>query len=331
MGGKKKQSKQTRTKPAQNNQPVENPSKSTQQNQVENPVVVNKESEDEKKFVNLLHVYTIYKQKLRRVKKDDFVKFLRTGCIGKRASIELCKELMKAKGVPDVCSYIENVGFLSLPRLMPLIALLAERAESKIKPSLVCALDFEQTPERFKEKFSQLLVYGFWFLGRVISDSLSVKEQVNRGNMFNFLKGDMGYWWAGVKIMDWTVYANVVKGPMNCHAFVIKDPPKYRFYSDSAICNMHQHPLYFLSESDWSNFSSTIKSIKHAKVIDIDFADIMDWGSSIDETETPTTTPSSTSARWDSDQPFSDVSHSPVLWSNSEESLASTGSRDSVD
>ncbi|XP_046667566.1 uncharacterized protein LOC124359130 [Homalodisca vitripennis] len=226
------------------------------------------QSNGEKRFVNLLHIYTLYKQKLRRLTKEEFVVMLCHGSIGMKAAHKLRTELMKAKEVPNIASFENNVGFLSLPRFMPLVALLAERAGYKLKPSLVKKVIFLNTPQRFQEKFVPLLVYGFWFLGRVISDSLSVKEQVNRGNMFNFAKGDMGFWWAGVKILDWNYYANMEADSCNCLSFVKLDRPKYRFYNNRAILNMHKHPFYFLSDADWDNFMMTIESVQHELVMD---------------------------------------------------------------
>lgn len=229
--------------------------------------LVNKQVEDGMKNVNLLRVYTIYKQKFRRLTKNEYDELLGLGKNGKTVAFKLCKEFMKAKSVPDddVC-FARNIGFLSFPRFLPLVALLAERSEYMITPSLVKKLDFTKVPQRFREKFSQLLVYGFWFLGRVINDSLSEKEQVNRGNMFNFVKGDMGYWWAGVKILDWNHSVNKEKRPDTFSNFLKLDPPKYRFYSSRAIHNMGQHPLYFLSDADWENYNQTVRLIKHKKV-----------------------------------------------------------------
>lgn len=223
--------------------------------------------EEDKKNVNLLRVYTIYKQKFRRLTKEEFNELLGPVKTGKTATFKLCKEFMKAKSVPDDdVNFKNNIGFLSYPRFLPMVALLAERSEYKIKPSLVAKLNFTTVPARFIEKFSQLMVYGFWFLGRVISDSLSEKEQVNRGNVFNFVKGDLGFWWAGVRILDWNFYAKNEKETHNCAHFIVMDPPKYRFHLDRAVFNMGQHPLYFLSDDDWTNFYNTVRCIKHAKV-----------------------------------------------------------------
>lgn len=223
--------------------------------------------DEDKKNVNLLRVYTIYKQKFRRLTKEEYKELLGPVKIGKVAAFKLCKEFMKAKNIPNDVSFESNIGFLSYPRFLPMIALLAERSEYKIKPSLVAKLNFTDVPERFIEKFSQLMVYGFWFLGRVITDSLSEKEQVNRGNLFNFVKGDLGFWWAGVKILDWNFYTKNEKEMHNCAHFIVMDPPKYRFHSDRAVFNMGgQHPLYFLSDDDWTNFYQTVKFIRHAKV-----------------------------------------------------------------
>lgn len=222
--------------------------------------------DEDKKNVNLLRVYTIYKQKFRRLTKEEYEELLGPVKVGKVAAFKLCKEFMKAKSVPDDVNFERNIGFLSYPRFLPMVALLAERSEYKIKPGLVAKLNFTAVPERFIEKFSQLMVYGFWFLGRVITDSLSEKEQVNRGNLFNFVKGDLGFWWAGVKILDWNFYAKNEEEKHNCAHFIAMDSPKYRFHSDRAIFNMGQHPLYFLSDDDWTNFYQTVKFIKHAKV-----------------------------------------------------------------
>uniref|UniRef100_A0A1B6MVF1 Uncharacterized protein n=1 Tax=Graphocephala atropunctata TaxID=36148 RepID=A0A1B6MVF1_9HEMI len=230
----------------------------------------NEQSNGEKRFVNLLHSYTIYKQKLRRLTKEDFENMLCKACPGTKAAFKLCTELMNAKQVSTEVplSFEENVGFLSVPRLMPLLALLAERAEYNIKPSLSCNLRYIKTPQRFQDKFACLLVYGFWFLGRVITDSLSVKDQVNRGNMFNFVKGDLGFWWAGVKLLDWNNYAQTEEDPVDCLSFMKLDPPKYRYYSDRAIINMHKHPLYFLSDFDWHNCMMVIQVVTHTKVLE---------------------------------------------------------------
>uniref|UniRef100_A0A1B6FF32 Uncharacterized protein n=1 Tax=Cuerna arida TaxID=1464854 RepID=A0A1B6FF32_9HEMI len=279
------------------------------------------QSNGEKMFVNLLHIYTVYKQKLRRLTKEEFVVMLRHGSTGTKAARKLCTELMKSKEVPKVASFEKNVGFLSLPRFMPILALLAERAGYKLKPSLVMKVIFCNTPPRFQEKFVPLLVYGFWFLGRVISDSLSVKEQVNRGNMFNFAKGDMGFWWAGVKILDWNYYANMEDDPDNCLSFVKSDPPKYRLYNNRAIINMHKHPFYFLSDEDWNNFTMTIQSVQHELVIDdevsIDLTDLGKRTYAIDLS----------SAAWtECDDDLSDIDSI-----TSEQSVNTLASRESVD
>lgn len=231
-----------------------------------NETSASKHVEEEKKNVNLLRVYTIYKQKFRRLTMEEYNKLLGPVKLGKIAAFKLCKEYMKAKSVPDDVNFETNTGFLSYPRFLPMVALLAERSDYKIKPGLVARVDFSYVPARFTEKFSQLLVYGFWFLGRVISDSLSEKEQVNRGNVFNFVKGDLGFWWAGVRILDWNFYLKNEKETHTCAHFLSIDPPKYRFHSSRAVHNMGQHPLYFLSADDWYNFYKTISLIKHAKV-----------------------------------------------------------------
>jgi len=265
MGGKKKHAKQSQ------NQSVQKNNKTAQENRPQTQLAQKKKTEEKqpaqgKRFVNLLPVYTIYKQKFRRISKEEYEVILRHGNKGKRKAKDLCQEFMKAKNIiENEVSFEKNVGFLSLPRFLPLVALLAERAEYKMRLSLVKDLVFTKTPARFRDKFAHLMVYGFWYLGRVISDSLSVKEQVNRGNMFSFEKGDLGFWWAGVRILDWNCYVYQEKYAKSCHWFVVNDPRKYRLYTSNAILNMHQHPLYFLSDLDWINYKATVKAIHHKK------------------------------------------------------------------
>lgn len=231
-----------------------------------------KQPNGEKRFVNLLPVYTIYKQKFRRISEDEFKAILCRIISGKKMAKKLCKEFMKAKSVSEeIISFEQNNGFLCVARFMPLVALLAERANYKFIPTKVANLDFSRTPARFKEKFSYLLVDGFWFLGKVISDSLSEKDQVNRGNMFGFQKGDLGYWWAGVKILDWQYFISNKKentqsakfpSVNSCQKFVVQSPAGFQNFTNRAILNMNQHPMFFLSEEDWKNFNATVDCIK---------------------------------------------------------------------
>lgn len=231
-----------------------------------------KQPNEEKQFVNLLPVYTIYKQKFRRISENEFRQMICRTISGKKTAEKLYKEFMKAKSVNEqIISFQENNGFLCRPRFLPLVALLAERAGYKFIPSEVANVDFTAAPTRFKEKFCYLLVHGFWFLGKVISDSLSEKDRVNRGNMFGFEKGDLGYWWAGVKILDWQNFltnrriknAKVKFELMNsCHGFVINEPVGFQRYTQRAVLNMNQHPLFFLSEEDWVNYNDTVKSVQ---------------------------------------------------------------------
>lgn len=230
---------------------------------------------------------------------------------------------MKAKHIPsNIVDFKENIGFLSIPRLQPLIALLAERSGYKLKPALVNKLIFLKAPQRFQEKFAQLMVYGFWFLGRVISDSLSSKEQINRGNMFNFSKGDMGFWWAGVRILDWISYLNKVKcnkTGTDCYSFVIQDPPLYRFHTNRAIINMNKHPLYFLSEEDWQNYTLTIRTIRHKRVPPEAKIELLD--------SNDTTLSEDISTFWDE----YNYSNSDISSMSSEPSINTLASRESID
>lgn len=158
---------------------------------------------------------------------------------------------------------------LTIPRFKILTALIAWKAEIK----LVKPLDLRRsehclykTPQRFQD-FGKLLVPGFWFVGRVIEDSLSDDSSINYGNPFCFLDGDLGFWWAGTVVMDWTKYRFLGgKGRKlyrSCLEFYHDSclSRKYKSCQMSAISSMDRYPSQFLNNHDEENFQNTIKNV----------------------------------------------------------------------
>ncbi|XP_025406166.1 uncharacterized protein LOC112680325 [Sipha flava] len=156
---------------------------------------------------------------------------------------------------------------LTTPRFMVLLALISEAKGYNIQPSLSEHFVTIDCMSRFNEKIKRLMVQGFWFVGRLIQESLSEDEELNCGNPFNFVDGDLGFWWAGVNMLDWLEYmkeSSKNQELQNCYQFVVENLNEYRYNSGKAKLSMNSEtPEEFMSELDVENFIHTVRNVKY--------------------------------------------------------------------
>jgi len=149
---------------------------------------------------------------------------------------------------------------------MTLLALISEAKGYDIKPALSEHFVTSDCMSRFDEKIRRFMVQGFWFIGRLINESLSKDEEVNCGNPFEFVDGDIGYWWAGVHMLDWQEYikeCDKSQSLPNCYQFTMDNMEIKRHNSKEAIINMDADPDDFMSELDVENFIHTVRHVKY--------------------------------------------------------------------
>ncbi|XP_050533684.1 serine-rich adhesin for platelets-like [Daktulosphaira vitifoliae] len=155
---------------------------------------------------------------------------------------------------------------LTTPRFMTLLALISEAKGYKIEPSLSTHFITTDCFPRFNDKIKRLMVQGFWLIGRLITESLSEDEEVNCENPFEFIDGDIGYWWAGINMLDWQEYMkNCGKNEPqhNCYQFIVEDMEEYKHFRNEAISSMGTSPEEFMSEFDVENFIHTVRNVKY--------------------------------------------------------------------
>lgn len=155
---------------------------------------------------------------------------------------------------------------LTTPRFMILLALISEAKGYHIQPSLSEYFVTSDCMSRFDDKIRRLMVQGLWFVGRLIKDSLSEDDEVNNGNPFEFVDGDLGFWWAGINMLDWQEYIKKCdKNQPTCFQFVIENNQDGSGYNSNASkLNMNvMKPEDFLSDSDVENFIDTIRNVKY--------------------------------------------------------------------
>ncbi|CAH0392538.1 unnamed protein product [Bemisia tabaci] len=163
-----------------------------------------------------------------------------------------------------------NTTDLSLPRLSMLAALIGQKRNYKrVRPALTNRLIVDNLPKRYLSKFLNLMTTGFCFLGKLIIESLHSDEKINRGNIFDFQDGDVGFWWAGVIILDWNEYLlRTVNGkpkhkPISCINYI--KTVGEGSVAFKAMLNLGPDGLYFTDE-DQKNFQETIERIKHKRL-----------------------------------------------------------------
>lgn len=156
---------------------------------------------------------------------------------------------------------------LTTPRFMTLLALISEAKGYDIKPSLSEHFETTQCMSRFDNKIRRLMVQGFWLVGRLIKESLSGDEKVNCGNPFKFVDGDIGFWWAGINMLDWQEYIKEnekTQKLINCYEFVVQNMSEKRHNFKKAELSMNaSEPDDFMSELDMSNFIHTVRNVKY--------------------------------------------------------------------
>lgn len=160
---------------------------------------------------------------------------------------------------------------LTTPRFMVLLALISEAKGYEIIPSLSEHFVTNDCMQRFGDKISRLMVQGFWLIGRLIKESLSEDEDLNCGNPFKFLDGDIGFWWAGINMLDWQEYLKEScknESLQNCYQFAVENMNgnnRYNKYNSSkALLSMNALvPDDFMSELDVENFIHTMRNAKY--------------------------------------------------------------------
>lgn len=157
---------------------------------------------------------------------------------------------------------------LTLHRLKLLGALVAQVKGYAVKPSLSSKLYLKDTPKRFQAKFQNILVDGFWLLGRMIADSLSDDSEVNCGNPFDFADGDLAFWWAGCVMLDWAKNESSKykkKSFKNGYDFYIDHSigsRKFKYYQNSGNSSFNFKLVEdFLSEEDFKLFTITVQNV----------------------------------------------------------------------
>lgn len=155
---------------------------------------------------------------------------------------------------------------LTTPRFMTLLALISEAKGYQIKPSLSEHFVTTDCMPRFDDKIRRLMVQGFWLVGRLIKESLSDNGDINCGNPFEFTDGDIGYWWAGINMLDWQEYMKECgkNQPLpSCYQFVIENIDGKRRNTSEAVLSMNAAPDDFMSELDVENFVHTVRNVKY--------------------------------------------------------------------
>lgn len=160
---------------------------------------------------------------------------------------------------------------LTTPRFMTLLALISEAKGYDIIPSLSEHFVTNDCMHRFDDKISRLMVQGFWLIGRLIKESLSEDENLNCGNPFRFVDGDIGFWWAGINMLDWQEYLQECgkNQPLqNCYQFAVENMDGNNRYnrhnSREALLSMNALvPDDFMSELDVENFIHTVRNAKY--------------------------------------------------------------------
>lgn len=157
---------------------------------------------------------------------------------------------------------------LTLHRLKLLGALVAQVKGYAVEPSLSRKLYLKATPKRFQAKFQNILVDGFWLLGRMIADSLSDDSEVNCGNPFDFADGDLAFWWAGCVMLDWAKNESSKykkKSFKNGYDFYIDHSigsRKLKYYQNSGNSSFNFKLVEdFLSEEDFELFTITVQNV----------------------------------------------------------------------
>lgn len=157
---------------------------------------------------------------------------------------------------------------LTTPRFMTLLALVSEAKGYDIEPSLSQYFVTVDCFPRFDNKIRRLMVQGFWLVGRLIKESLSDDEEVNCGNPFEFVDGDIGFWWAGINMLDWQEYMEEEAGksqPLpNCYQFIMDNVDQKKHNSSEALLSINEKkPEDFLSDLDVENFIHTVRNVKY--------------------------------------------------------------------
>jgi len=155
---------------------------------------------------------------------------------------------------------------LTTPRFMILLALISEAKGYQIIPSLSEHFVTNQCMPRFDEKIRRLMVQGLWLVGRLIKESLSMDKEVNCGNPFEFADGDIGFWWAGINMLDWQEYVKECCKTQilpTCFQFVVEHMDKNGRNSHEAKLSMNAKPEDFMSELDIENFIDTVRNVKY--------------------------------------------------------------------
>ncbi|XP_050435757.1 uncharacterized protein LOC126842701 isoform X5 [Adelges cooleyi] len=156
---------------------------------------------------------------------------------------------------------------LTTPRFMTLLALISEAKGYQIEPSLSEHFVTTDCMPRFNDKIKRLMVQGFWLVGRLINESLSEDEEVSCGNPFEFCDGDIGYWWAGINMLDWQEYMKKCGKSLathNCYQFMLDENMEgFRHINNEAVSSMNAAPEDFMSELDVENFIHTVRNVKY--------------------------------------------------------------------
>lgn len=155
---------------------------------------------------------------------------------------------------------------LTTPRFMTLLALISEAKGYDIKPSLSQYFVTTDCLPRFDNKIRRLMVQGFWLVGRLIKESLSDDEEINCGNPFEFVDGDIGFWWAGINMLDWQEYMEKCgkNQPLpTCSQFIMENIDQKKHNSSEALLSINEKSDNFLSELDVENFIHTVRNVKY--------------------------------------------------------------------
>lgn len=156
---------------------------------------------------------------------------------------------------------------LTIPRFMTLLALISEAKGYQIIPSLSEHFITNHCMPRFNDKIRRLMVQGMWLVGRLIKDSLSEDKEVNCGNPFKFADGDIGFWWAGIHMLDWQEYVKEcckTQTLPTCFQFVVENIDGNRHNSHEALLSMNAEAEdFFMSELDIENFIHTVRNVKY--------------------------------------------------------------------
>lgn len=233
-----------------------------------------------------LHLLKFYKEHANNSDKTFTEKFcFGLLCFGKRNDLvlrDIVDDFNRRSNATVIINNMQNntntqvlksSKALTLHRLKLLGALVAQVKGYAVKPSLSSNLVLKATPERFQTKFKNILVDGFWLLGRMIADSLSDDSEVNCGNPFGFAHGDLAFWWAGCVILDWAKNENSKykkKSFTNGYDFYIDHSigsRKFKYYQNSGNSSFNFRLVEeFLSEEDFELFTVTIQNVRFGQV-----------------------------------------------------------------